>query len=97
MSVTVTWEFRFSAENAAEGLRLTQEIWKDMQAFSGLIGHELIQDLDDNGHLLVISRWTSREAPDRAKDEYVEHPNRQAVDALVTEPRRRLVGRAVPQ
>jgi len=97
MSVTVTWEFRFSSENAAEGLRLTQEIWKeDMQAFDGLIGHELIQDLDDSGHLLVISRWTNREAPDRSKDEYAQHPNRQAVDALVSEPRRRLVGRTVP-
>ena len=39
---------------------MTERIWEDMLGFEGHAGHELLQDLDDPGHLLVVSRWASR-------------------------------------
>jgi hypothetical protein len=53
--------------------------------------YELIQDLDQPGHLFVVSRWASREAADAAMS-YVSHPNAKRAEQLVSEPRRRTVG-----
>ena len=64
MNVYSIWESRFSAETADDGIRVTQAIWRDMLSFDGYMEHELIQDLDQPGHLFVVSRWTSREAAD---------------------------------
>jgi heme-degrading monooxygenase HmoA len=62
-----------------------------MLSFDGYVDHELIQDLDDPGHLFVVVRWASREAADAAMS-YASHPNAKRVDELVREPRRRTVG-----
>lgn len=51
----------------------------------------MIQDLDQQGHLIVISRWASREAADAAMS-YASHPNAKRADQLVRQPRRRTVG-----
>jgi heme-degrading monooxygenase HmoA len=53
-----------------EGLRLTRQIWSDMQHVDGYISHQLLVDEDAANHLLLISRWQTREAADRSKDEY---------------------------
>ena len=95
MSVIVIWESHFSPTNAAVGLEVTQAIWHDMQAFDGYLGHELIQDADDAGHLLVVSSWRSREIADALRDSYATNPNAQKANALVETPRRRFVGRRV--
>jgi quinol monooxygenase YgiN len=55
--------------------------------------HELVEDLDERGHLIVVSQWASREAVDAALS-YAAHPNATRVDALVSEPRRRIVAAA---
>jgi quinol monooxygenase YgiN len=91
MSVYSIWESRFAAETAEEGIRVTQAIWQDMLSFDGYLAHELIQDLDHPGHLIVISRWASRGAADAAMS-YASHPNAKRADRLVSEPRRRTVG-----
>jgi quinol monooxygenase YgiN len=91
MSVYSIWESRFAAEAAEEGLRVTQAIWRDMRSFDGYLAHELIQDVDQPGHLFVVSRWASREAADAAMS-YASHPNARRVDRLVSQPRRRTVG-----
>jgi quinol monooxygenase YgiN len=41
-----------------------------MTRFDGYVAHELIEDLDDSGHLLVVSQWASREHADEALREY---------------------------
>lgn len=46
-----------------------------------------IQDLDQPGHLIVVSRWASRQAADAAMS-YASHPNARRA----SEPRRRTVG-----
>jgi heme-degrading monooxygenase HmoA len=91
MGVYSIWESRFPAETVEDGISVTKAIWHDMLGFDGYLAHELIQDLDEPGHLIVISRWTSREAADAAMS-YVSHPNAQRADELVSEPRRRTVG-----
>lgn len=85
------WESRFGPETATEGLQVTEAIWRDMPGFDGYLGHELLIDADDPGHLLVVSRWTSRERADAVLREYANHPNAQAAKRLVREPRRRFV------
>ena len=91
MSVYSIWESRYSSERQAEGLAVTRAIWADMPQFDGFLDHEIVEDLDDPGHLFVISRWQSREAANAALS-YAAHPNARRADELVREPRRRTVG-----
>ncbi|HEU4694409.1 MAG TPA: antibiotic biosynthesis monooxygenase [Vicinamibacterales bacterium] len=91
MGVYSIWESRFPLEAAEEGVRVTKAIWRDMLSVDGYLAHELIQDLDQPGHLFVISRWVSREAADAAMS-YLSHPNARRVEQLVSEPRRRTLG-----
>jgi heme-degrading monooxygenase HmoA len=94
MSVYSIWESRFPADAADEGIGVTKAIWTDMLGFDGYLEHELIQDLDQPGHLIVVSRWASREAADAAM-RYASHPNARRAQQLVSEPRRRTVGAAL--
>jgi heme-degrading monooxygenase HmoA len=91
MSIYSIWESRFPAVAAADGRAVTEAIWRDMTDFDGYLGHELLVDADDPGHLLVVSRWTSRERADAVLREYVRHPNARTADRLVAEPRRRFL------
>lgn len=91
MSVYSIWESRYPPQRREEGLAVTRAIWADMPEFEGWLGHEIVQDLDDPGHLFVISRWQSRHAANAAMS-YASHPNARRADDLVSEPRRRTVG-----
>jgi heme-degrading monooxygenase HmoA len=42
-----------------EGKAIPEAIWRDMVEFDGYQSHELVEDLDDPGHLFVVSRWTT--------------------------------------
>ena len=94
MSVYSIWESRFPADAADEGIRVTQAIWRDMLSFDGYLAHELVQDLDEPGHVIVVSRWASRAAADAAMS-YASHPNARRANELVSEPRRRTLGAAL--
>jgi len=94
MGIYSIWESRFPVETAEEGIRVTQAIWTDMLSFDGYQAHDLVQDLDGPGHLIVVSRWASREAADAALS-YASHPNAQRANELVSEPRRRTVAAAL--
>ena len=91
MSVYSIWESRYPAPAAEEGLDVTRAIWADMASFDGYLDHEIVQDLNDRGHLFVISRWRDDEAAAAALS-YRSHPTARRADELVTEPRRRTVG-----
>ena len=91
MSVYSIWESRYPPQRREEGLAVTWAIWADMPEFEGWLGHEIVQDLDDAGHLFVISRWQSLNAANAAMS-YASHPNARRADDLVSEPRRRTVG-----
>ena len=51
MSVYSIWESRYPLEAAEEGLETTKAIWADMRSFDGYLDHEIVEDLDDHGHL----------------------------------------------
>jgi quinol monooxygenase YgiN len=89
--IHVIWESRFSSVRAAEGRAVTEAIWRDMPAFDGYLGHELLIDVNDPGHLLVVSRWISQEHADESLRRYATHRNARTADGLVAEPRRRIV------
>lgn len=91
MAIYSIWESRFPAQTAAEGRAVTEAIWRDMPTFDGYLGHELLADADDPGHLLVVSRWTTRDRADAVLHQYATHPNAQTANRLVVEPRRRFV------
>jgi heme-degrading monooxygenase HmoA len=59
MTCTRFGESRFPSDAADEGLEVTRAIWADMRSFGGYLDHEIVQDLNDTGHLFVISRWAS--------------------------------------
>ncbi len=67
-----------------------------MPGYEGYEGHEILRDLDDPGHLLVVSRWTSRDRADAVMQDYAAHPNAVAASRLVSEPRRRYVAHRLP-
>jgi len=95
MPVYSVWESHFAPEVAREGRVVTEQIWRDMIQFSGYVAHELIEDLDDPGHLLVVSQWTTRKCADEVLKEYADHPNARRANELVLRPRVRFVGHAV--
>jgi quinol monooxygenase YgiN len=95
MSIYSIWESRFPADAADEGRAVTEAIWRDMPCFDGYLGHELLVDADDPGHLLVVSRWASREHADESLRRYRAHPNADAANRLVVEPRRRILAARV--
>src|SRR5215510_8266528 len=95
MAVFSIWEARFPSESHTAGREVTEAIWQDMQAYDGYLRHVIVEDLDDPGHLIVISEWQSRAAADAVLAEYAEHQNAKRANALVTQPRRRTVGRAI--
>ena len=91
MPIYAIWESRFPGPRAAAGRAVTEAIWRDMTSFEGYLNHELLVDIDDPGHLLVVSRWASREHADESLRIYAEHPNARAVNNLVAAPRRRIL------
>jgi quinol monooxygenase YgiN len=91
MPIYAIWESQFPAPLAAEGRAVTEAIWRDMPCFAGYLSHELLVDIDDPGHLLVISQWASREHADESLRLYAEHPNARTANNLVGEPRRRIL------
>ena len=91
MAIYSIWESRFPTPKAAEGRAITEAIWRDMLSFDGYLDHELMVDVDDPGHVLVVSRWASRADADEALRRYAGHSNARAANDLVVEPRRRIL------
>lgn len=96
MAVYSIWESYFPPEAATEGRVVTERIWADMRGCEGYLEHELVADLDDPGHLLVVSRWRSRQDADQVLDDYAHHPNALDANRLVGRPRRRFVAVRLP-
>ena len=93
MPVFSIWESRFPLEHVEAGREVTGAIWEEMPDFPGYLRHVLIEDLDDPGHLFVVSEWENREAADKVLAEYTSSPNARLANELAAEPRRRTVGR----
>lgn len=83
--VVVVWETWLNSGHAAEGLGLTRQIWSDMRHVDGYVSHQLLVDHDAPTHLLLVSRWKSREAADRSKGEYTSEALRKLKPLLARE------------
>jgi hypothetical protein len=46
----------FPSDHCEEGIAVTRAIWRDMPGFDGYLAHEIVEDLDQPGHLIVVSR-----------------------------------------
>jgi heme-degrading monooxygenase HmoA len=87
------WESYFPPDAVQEGQEVTAEIWVDMKDYDGYLSHDILHDLDDPGHLLVVSRWSSRQRADEVLRDYADNPKAHRANQLVSEPRRRFVAR----
>ena len=96
MTVYAIWESHFPPEAVGEGREVTERIWEDMRNFEGYLGHELLQDLDDPGHLVLVGRWVSRERADQVLVEYAHHQNAREANRLADGARRRFVAVEMP-
>ena len=59
VSVKSVFDFKFPASAREEGLRIAKAIGNDMPTKDGYLDHEVIQDFEDPGHLVVATRWNS--------------------------------------
>ena len=62
MAVKSIFDFRFPAAAQQEGLKLCLEVGHDMVPHEGYLDHEVIQDVNDPGHLMVNTLWESQAA-----------------------------------
>lgn len=65
------FEFRFPAEKAEEGYEVAAAIGGDMPATEGYEGHDVIRDLGDRGHVVVITRWGTKDEGEAVLNEYI--------------------------
>ena len=74
MSVASVFEFRFSPETAGEGVEVARAIGADMPATAGCTGYDVIRDLADPGHVVVVTRWTTRSDGEAVLSGYIHDP-----------------------
>jgi quinol monooxygenase YgiN len=90
--VTIIWDIRVRPEACRDGRSLIEQIWTDMRTrFIGYLSHRLLEDQDAPGHYVVVSDWTSRDAADKARDEYAGSEPVRLLQPLLTAPRIRTV------
>lgn len=72
MSAVSVFDFKFSAENAAEGVELATAVGADMPATNGYIRHEVIRDIADAGHVVVITFWHEQAQGEAVLSHYID-------------------------
>lgn len=83
MTVTSVFDFRFPAESTEEGVRVARSIGEDMPATAGYLGHEVIRDFTDAGHVLVITRWSQRAEAEAVLGTYIHNPKVERASTLI--------------
>ena len=87
MSVKSVFEFKFPKEAQEEGLRLCQAVGQDMRALDGYLGHDVLRDVKDPGHVMVTTHWKDQAASDGVLPVY-QHDSKikRATDLIGTAP-----------
>ena len=83
MAVKSMFDFKFSADVADEGVKLAQAIGNDMPPLDGYLDHEVVQDVADKGHVMVNTRWASREQAQAVLGSYQKHEKIKRAEALI--------------
>ena len=60
MSAKAMFEYKFPASAQQEGLELLQAVGKDMSATEGYLSYEIVQDVNDPGHLMGNTQWSTQ-------------------------------------
>ena len=89
--VTIVWDTWLRPGAEAEGLRLTRQVWSDMQRFEGYLSHQILVDQDAPGHVIALARWRSREDADRVREKYKDSETIRQLTPLLARPRERWV------
>ena len=74
MSVASVFDFRFSPEHTAEGAELARGIGADMPPTTGYLRHEVVRDLHDAGHVVVITHWREQSQGEAVLRDYIHDP-----------------------
>ena len=74
MAVASVFDFRFSPEAAQEGVGVAIAIGADMPATAGCTGYDIVRDLADPGHVLVITRWNEKSEGQAVLSTYIHDP-----------------------
>ena len=83
MPVKSVFEFNFPAQVWDDGLRLARAIGNDMPPLPGYLDHEVIQDVTDAGHVMVNTRWASREQAEAVLKRYNDDPKIKKANELI--------------
>lgn len=83
MPVSSVFDMRFSPEAAEEGFNLSREIGADMTTTAGCIGYDVIRDLTDPGHVVIITRWHDRSDGEVVLGTYFTNPKITRVTELL--------------
>ncbi len=57
-----------------------------MPATEGYLGHDVIQDFDDAGHVLVVTRWSQRAEAEAVLSTYLLDPKVEQASTLIGSP-----------
>jgi heme oxygenase (mycobilin-producing) len=57
MTVISVLDFHFNPDTVDEALALFSVLLKDTRAFEGCISVEVVQDVDDPGHVQLVEKW----------------------------------------
>ncbi|MDA8196735.1 MAG: antibiotic biosynthesis monooxygenase [Actinomycetota bacterium] len=61
MSAKVIFEFRFKATSLEDGLAELATILVDTRKFNGCLGVEVVRDVNDSEHFVLVESWESTE------------------------------------
>jgi quinol monooxygenase YgiN len=91
--VTVVWDTWLKPGAETEGLRLTRQVWSDMQSFDGYVSHQILIDQDAPGHIIALAQWRSRADADAVREKYKDSETVRQLTPLLARPRDRWVTR----
>ena len=92
MGVKSIFEFRFEGKDAEEGLRMAEAIGNDMPPLKGYLDHEVIQDVNDPGHMMVNTHWASLDECNAVLSTYKDDDKIKQATALLPNPPSGFVG-----
>ena len=96
MCVRSMFEFRFPEATREEGLHLAKAIGNDMVPLEGYLDHEVVQDFEDPGRLVVRTRWAAREHANAVLASYRNDPKIKRIAELLPDRPNGFVGDILP-
>jgi len=89
--IVVVWDTWLKPGTEKEGLRITRQVWLDMQSFDGYVSHQIFIDEDAPGHIIALAKWRSREDADAVREKYQDSETIRQLTPLLARPRDRWV------